>query len=475
MKMIRSNLTLLELVISLAIIAALASVLLDNFADMEIRERERQTLYRGEMVRDAMSGCHEKDGISRFLSDMGRWPKVTVETDSSGNRLNERNLAQFYDRTVFYHNSETETMFSHNADNTLNQTVLGLPAAPVFTRYSFPKISMRVGWNGPYLNLLSTDGAKFTDGWGKPWKIITNFYFEKTGSALTPKYDAFVENPASTVEIEGIASLGADAVSGGTDAADKDHEFIFAHDLCRASLTVTLKVRDDFDPAVWNDLSLVNASEYSAGTYARGRVVYIQNSGVKYYYTSLVNGNILAPNQNTTDYTAVNDGWLYGTPSNTVSLDSVKVLLFAPAKRTVSGGTSMETGFYRFIPNISTETDKTKRFPPLHYCHEISSGAQTICTDAEATSDTNLDENVALGEQNKNRLRTKLTWNATSAAVSSSFRIDWLVPGYRRIYAFAAHYNDSPSGYTSMAASSVEWVYLKPGENYITLYLEQKQ
>ena len=485
--------TLLELVISLAIVAALSAVVLDNFSDTEMRERERQTVERGERVRRAMTGADEKDGISRFLSDMGRWPKVTVKNDANGERNHRRNLAQLYDRSVFYHSSETKTMFNRPAEITVNHTVLGI-ADPGLEDYAFPKVALNVGWSGPYLNLLKTDGAAFPDAWGKSWKIVKHYFLKTSGGTLIPDNTAVAETasqPDGETEIDGIVSYGADDAAGGAEPADLDHEFIFAHDLNLATLTVTLKARDDFNPAVWRDLKpgdAASAAEYNQATAAAsgcnpGDVVYCLEGSARHYYTCLNTaaaaatandatvGATGAPYNSTGDYTAVNGGWRYGVPSHWVSADGVSVLLFAPARREISGDPVMEAGFFRLIP-WPTGAARELRFPPLRYCHEASGGTQTIGTDADATADGEVDEDVASGsERNTNRLRAKLEWEYTSGSLPSTFRASWLVPGRRRIYAFAGFYYGGI--FVSGMTSPVESIDLKPGNNYVTLYLER--
>ncbi|MFA6814755.1 MAG: type II secretion system protein [Lentisphaeria bacterium] len=472
MKTNSHNLTLLELVISLAIVAALSSVVLDNFADVELRNRELQTVERGEMLCETMIGDGKNSGIGDFISDMGRWPTVTVETDEAGVRKNGRNLAQLYDRSVFQHQSASATMFSHLCKININATILGLSVEPIFSDYVFPEITMQVGWNGSYFNLFN-ETSNFMDGWGNPWKIVTRYYLEMADSSLKGSYD-LLETPAADIEIEGVVSYGADNALGGTDVSDSDHSFLFPHEGNLATLLVSLKVRDDFDWCQWNSLKQLSAVIYSEGSsYKRGEVVFIEESGKRHYYTSTVNDNTVAPNLDTSDYSCVNTGWFYGTPSNMVSADSVRVLFFAPAKRVYSGGECMEAGFFCFAPYSDTELEKKILYPPLYYCYENDSGIQTIGMDVDATSDANLDESVERGLYNANRLRSRLDWQySETGTVPSFFRAEWLVPGRRLIYAFIGNLNGSV--YSSVAVGSFEWIELKPGENHITLYLERK-
>ncbi len=462
----RHNLTLLELVIALAILAALSVVVLDNFSDMEMRERERQTIEHGERVKRIMTGADEKDGISRFLSDMGRWPKVTVEDRTEGTRDHRRNLAQLYDRSVFHHRNETETMLGRIAEID-TRDALNIGTIP--TSLTLPVVSLSVGWSGPYLNLLKSDGASFSDPWGHSWKIVECYYLKKSATdTLEPDYTVAEETesrPTAATEIDGIVSFGADDVEGGSDPSDRDHEFIFAHDLNLATLTVTLKVRDGADPSVWKEPKNVTASAYVTGQkYDRDDVVFLQNAGLYHYYTCIADDTAAPPYNG--DYTQAGDGWRYGVSPRLISAGESRVLLFAPARRRISTERSaMEAGFYRFMPYLSG-APVAERFPALRCFH---SGAEE--NDADATADGSVDQNVDPGERNTNRLRAKSNWEYSATSFPTAFRAEWLIPGKRRIYALIGFYHNGT--WVSGAASSVEYVDLKPGNNYITLHLER--
>ncbi len=231
---------MIELVISLAIIAAVAMVALDNFTDSEMRTRQEKTLERGKVIQEA---------IQRFVSDMGRWPKVR-DTDSGSE------LAELYRRDCFYHNSETETMFNHEEEVELTWNILDLSETqPAVFNYVFPTARMRVGWAGPYLN---TSSEKLYDGYGRPWRIVDNWYLKTESNSLVVEQSE-TDSPSSGDEIQGVTSYGADGAEGsGDNYYDSDEEFLYPHENNLATLSIYLKMRDDTEalPAVYSRIMI---------------------------------------------------------------------------------------------------------------------------------------------------------------------------------------------------------------------------
>ncbi len=463
-------LTLLELVISLAIVVALASVLLDNFADAEFRERERQTHARGSQIQHLITGQTNANGISLFLSDLGRFPKVHIENDANGDLNRSRFLAQLYDPSVWYYQSESLTQFSRTVDLTITEDLLALTETVPFTNYIFPKVNFTVGWRGPYL-MLPTHTNTFNDGWGRPWEVVTSFWRKSENNKLVENYE-IEETPTQDDEIEGIVSWGADGTEGGINPCDMDAAFLFPYEDQLATLTLNLKIRDELDPSKWNDLTNLASTLYqSANTYTRGAVVHITTESGNHYYTSLITDNNNTPYLNASDYTITHASWQYGVPANCASIDATRILLFSPAMRGANENATFEGGFYRFSPYEETETNNELLYPALYSCRESANGTQSILIDPDANLDDNPEEKN-INRENKTRLHAILNWEVANQKIPSYVRIERLIPGSRFIYAFVGYKENA--NYFSKNVTDLIRIELKPGENHITLYLERK-
>ena len=427
--MSKRYLTLLELVITLAIIAVLAAVVLDNFAGQEMRERHRQTTARGEAIQRIITGTDTADGIGAFLTDMGRLPAVHI--DNSAEEPAGRLLAQLYDRTIFRHDESGTTMLNHAAELALTRELMDLPIALA----KYPVVRMNVGWGGPY---LQNTGRALFDGWGNPWRIIADYRLKPESDRLVPDYDEPTDTPTANTQIDGIASFGADnaADSGANhEYADRDQEFIFAHEEMLSTLIITLKMRDDDNPAVWREPETFTGTiaAYSAAiSYGEGDMVKLGSR----VYRSLLGGNL----NNQPDESPGH--WLQ---IHSKLVDRAAVMLFAPVKRgarNVASG-SMDIGYYRF------ESDGAGAVPLL-----------------DRSGDPDQDQ-VSSADVWKRRFIAEQEWESAGVA-----RVERLTPGRRRILGYA--YRANGANYDLFFISAQEWVTLLPGNNYITLYLERQ-
>ncbi len=396
----------------LAILAVVSTLVLDNFGEQELRERQRQTIERGNAVKNLITGMNQPDGISRFLSDMGRYPRVYKDGEKSG-----RLLAQLYDSSIW-----DAGMLAHVDTITINNTLLDLP----FTSPAEDvKVSMNVGWNGPYLN---NQGENFYDGWGNGWRILG---YDKDESEIKKRYPVISETYLKTTTvINGIASFGANRQEDentSEDYLDKDEIFGFAEALNTATLHITLKGRDN--NGIWLPIKTVETDsipEYSSGVlYTEDAVV---ESGGQYYFSL---------KSNNSDSVTESSSWSQKNArlvSRSSSDTGIRVMLFAPHK---TASNQMSLGYFDFKPAALKEDGDVFLKP--------------------APADNNDQVKVIENWEDDHNLTIK-----------------GLIPGRRQIYAYGYFYEAAAGIPLFRLASAVEWVDLRKGSNHITLYLELK-
>lgn len=245
--------TLIEAVISLALLAALSAVMFSMSTQNRDQLRSERTLREGRAIQAAMTP-DLNGGISRFLSDMGRYPGIhnTVMTPGPDGTRGYRKgeiLAELFDRSLFIQDNKTNTLnrrFLYPTTPDIWFDALGITSASEFTSIRerwmkkntpFPPVSMRMGWNGPY---VEAPGNKLLDGWGNEWVPIL---FNGNDLTLPLQNKTFTKEAVEYLiehqEIYGIRSLGANAryddpaISDPTlpDGAE-DQDYRFSRNLC---------------------------------------------------------------------------------------------------------------------------------------------------------------------------------------------------------------------------------------------------
>lgn len=441
--------TLIELVIVMAVIAAVAGLTLGGFADNLAQDRQRETAARGAMVREALTGGRDPDGVSRFLNDMGRWPRVPAAafaTDGAG-----RELGELYDPAVFaWDNGECRMLMQYcgAGGRSLVKPELknfGLEPAPgngLPDAVDMGQTMLRVGWNGPYINVPAAENPKFYDGWGNPWHAYDAAGAEiGGGNARAPIY--------------GIASFGAnnldDESNGDTEYADCDQEFSLAPgENTLASLQVELRLRAREEPKGWKnftaleDVKFAEIPAYTPGRqYDAGDVVKVAEGAVTHYYQSAVKNNALAPFAGTEpDYQNPTPGWRYagrengGVYEEWSLVNGVTVLLYAPAE--IERGKLMDIGFFRFS-KCGAQTDAPRRF---------RNDGSVLDDGGDPTPE--------------------VEFTGFSAA-----RLSCLAPGRRPVC--AAVYLETAGRYPVLFTAPLETAVLRPGGSHLVLYLERQK
>lgn len=169
----RRSLTLVELLLVVFILAAVAASAATLTDDVDVQARYDVTISRRDLVREAILGQSEVGGqrlVSGFVADMGRLPRSL------------RELIQPLDET----------------GGALQKWVYD------------PAREVGAGWRGPYLPIRFEDATPvFRDGWGN-----------RSGADDALNYGWDVSN--ATPDRFEIRSLGRDNLVGGVELYDKD-------------------------------------------------------------------------------------------------------------------------------------------------------------------------------------------------------------------------------------------------------------
>jgi prepilin-type N-terminal cleavage/methylation domain-containing protein len=172
---LRRGLTLLELVVVLAILAALttvAAVATDNVISQgrfDLTQKTLENVRRSVIGPDGTDAAASSEALAGFVADTGRLP-LAVGSDPS---------------------TQLAELWSNPA---------GLEPFGIKTSPSDPEVSLTCGWRGPYLR-LPVGSESLVDGWGNPFEVMT---FD--GSEFIDAADG--------LPIYGIGSLGADGAVG---------------------------------------------------------------------------------------------------------------------------------------------------------------------------------------------------------------------------------------------------------------------
>jgi type II secretory pathway pseudopilin PulG len=246
-KTIIHNLTLIELLISLGILAAIATITLSMLEESGAQQRFKRTWETGEDIREIINAGKNDDGVSRFISDMGRLPAV-INT-GEGMRLAE-----------FYHESSVNEAAKWSSSVVFNNNDASLPSVDSSLTFpdDFVNLKLPGGWAGPY---LYNSRETLFDGWNNEWQLLDSAYNK-------------IESPVAGTFFYGIESLGSNNSVDEDNWSSKSQVFKFntsgTATADRASLIVTIMVRDDSSlnpvlrPAV--EYKSPSASDWAAGT-----------------------------------------------------------------------------------------------------------------------------------------------------------------------------------------------------------------
>ena len=193
--------TLVEMLVVLAILVALASIAVTSLEGVQDQARNDATQRGMQSIEDAVLGqqnLHTPDGvpvITGFVADIGRLPKAAIKTVNGVSQTQPQEL---------WDNPYGLAAFG------IKQAVIG--NIPTGTAGTAPtgdedsEVYVPCGWRGPYLRLGIGQSA-LADGWGNPFELLK---VDRTPVAVTPTPD----------EISIVRSLGVDNVRNSTATND---------------------------------------------------------------------------------------------------------------------------------------------------------------------------------------------------------------------------------------------------------------
>lgn len=190
----RKGLTLVELLVVLAILAAIATSVAVSSASAVDRGRVERTVRQGEAMREALERA---DGLS-MTSDLGPIFDVTTQDDALRNAVNLSRLGYLWSPSNRY-----ETAVEHGANATPHSSFKEVPRYRLlafdFIPTNFTELtgisaakagaltnamaktcgltsSLGAGWRGPYCRERSVMNADFElrDGFGGLWECVTS-------------------------------------------------------------------------------------------------------------------------------------------------------------------------------------------------------------------------------------------------------------------------------------------------------------
>ncbi len=388
----QSGMTLVELVVVLGLLAALATYALVSLDGLSDRSRVDTTRHRLDQIRQAIAG----DGLtaSRFVNDMGRLPNIPF-VDIDGN-------------STFDEGQEFIELFS---DSTGVGTVSGHSYTPTVSTESFTavNIDLEYGWNGPY---METSYDALFDGFGN------RFWVQTKDNNL---YHAI--NAAET-GIIGVASLGRDDTAGsGLDWADEDIELTDFGAVESVGLTVRTLVisRDAVDHPVWGSPVITTS------------------------VTSVTDG-------------AFSEGQIYVAADDQVFRCKSNVTLISGTSPT------WDTSVPGAETNVTDGSSNTVTWEYLGQKHQYMSQMKAVIfvPDPENIRDATADR---IGELEKTVTGGTVTFDTT----------DGLSPGIRWLFVYGGLLGTgSTPPIANCYSSGVQCVELNPGENFLTVYLNQE-
>jgi prepilin-type N-terminal cleavage/methylation domain-containing protein len=432
------GMTLIELLVVLGILAALAGMTLSFVGEMNTAARQTVTRNKLDQIELAIVG--DSTHSSRFLNDMGRLPVSVDEIIVNGKSIKEEGIvlselwhSELFDTpsllTLEYHGYNNDEI----GDKKTYPTTYKLDHDPFI-------VTLNGGWKGPYLNVTN---KKLYDGFGN------GFWVAKNENELDELEDQeMIElNPDGTILRFG--SLGEDNSKDKTETETWQNQDMikeFRRSQVFATLHVNILLRDSStNPATWlppmkvgieNDL-YVDSKEYKFGSVIKVDTELFVCTSAQSVTTST------APNWKRNEIIIDEGGreWIWLPRSN--ALNHLRVTVFSPyvTPDTRVANMKITTAFSPPLPTSSVSG--------------MWEGQEEIWN-------------------NNNHVLSDPNWKPESNSLSE-VTFHNLTPGIRKIFAYGyVESGTSPNcTYSNARHSNVQTIELKPGENFMTIYLQE--
>ncbi len=437
------GMSLIELVVVMGLLAALATVALTSLEGLGDRDRVDTTRHRLDMIRKTVVG----DGVeySRFLSDMGR-PLAAHYRSDSGNSLSAEFLWELWEPGLYVPGAAVPidglSAVNLSAITTKLQTISALEPFQ--------------GWDGPYLDVAY---GKFYDGFGN------EFYLKKSATDSWKESNNFVTSSSSHSYVFNIKSGGAngddDDYVTPAEWTEEDTE-LYPNDAVsnpNCSLYVSIRIRD-YETGKWippdstgipssiDVRTTATPSSVSAGKYVQyANQLYLcrkinDSDGDFYGETDLTSDLDSLFRENGAgsplkDFVIDNEVWWVKKNS----LNALRVVILSPFAPLAPG--TVNTRQITFWKGNSSGT---------------FDGTDFDVKDSESEGDFS-----ALDASWKGVADLKIDKLSTDE--------QGITPGLRRIFVYGYYNMPSSTDYLNAYCSTIQTMELQPGSNHITVYL----
>jgi hypothetical protein len=442
----------------------------------------RQTVTRNKLDQIESAIVGSPTHSSRFLNDMGRLPVIVDEISINQTKITNGIVL-------------SELWYSERFDTVTNNPSIDYKGyddeiTKNFTNNAPIRVTINGGWKGPYLNVTN---QKLYDGFGNDFHVANpsaNNKITEWDHFDEIKNEFMVELPNNTTDLNlpkktilKFGSFGEDDKFNDSKSnwQNTDDIKMFHYSQVFSTLHVNFLLRDSsVSPATWLPAKFIEkeikAYDKNTSTYTTGSIVEVEKNEKKYLFICTYSSSTSActedPNWSFTGVTT--DGqdreWIW--LSRTTCLNRFRVTVFSPYVETKLDETKQykntlvraATAFYPY--SDSQNNGLTLWGQDLKIFHPSND---------YSTWDT--DDLLPIVKIQGNGMGTKV--NNQNGDTINEVTFHNLTPGIRKIFAYGyAEYEikteeSSTPKYSNARHSNVQTIELKPGENFITIYLHE--
>ncbi|MDO4571272.1 MAG: type II secretion system protein [Planctomycetia bacterium] len=527
----RAGFTLIELLVVLGIITALSGLALSYVDNLNTGQRKDRTTQRLDELETLLHGDGQNGGA--FLSDMGRLPIARELSSTTG--LEEdicttdattgwimpsgKILSELWDGTIFkfpYAIPGDETprvprpfLYYRGYDGDIVAYLEEVkPTTVTLVEDDYPKITLECGWKGPYLNVQP--GKNYYDGFGNDFRVNVDTGRGQIADLLWPR-DTVLE----------VGSFGENAEADRDywleNPTEEEVEWQHRDDLRKlsetrifATLVVRILVRnysggqmtwgtpqfyeDSYVPVyvateTYTDADVVRSTDSDTGN--EGDLFRIVRGGMTTGGGTLKRGNALVD--------AHGNEWQW-TPY-TRKFSHLRAAVFSPAvdekpSVTIDGEEKKYTGMRVTTAQFAKWSDSSGGTTVTRNAWGIGDPSGSVPSDVSCRNDffawvvppNNASDDLSLlyeapttravdGQNYPQHSPEPVAEGETPGEVCFSR----LTPGVRKLFVYGYLFNDlngdgaknADEPYSQAVHSGIQTIELKPGVNFVTIYLSE--